>query len=35
LRGKVVPGGADWQIIRSEGVAELEARYTLETTTAR
>jgi hypothetical protein len=31
LRGKVVPGGADWQIIRSEGVAELEARYTLET----
>jgi len=31
LRGKVVPGGADWQIIRSDGVAELEARYTLET----
>ena len=31
LRGKVVPGGADWQIIRSEGMAELEARYTLET----
>jgi Protein of unknown function (DUF3237) len=31
LRGKVVPGGADWQIIRTDGVAELEARYTLET----
>ena len=31
LRGKVIPGGADWQIIRSDGVAELEARYTLET----
>jgi len=31
LRGKVVPGGADWQIIRSDGAAELEARYTLET----
>ena len=31
LRGKVVPGGADWQIVRHDGVAELEARYTLET----
>lgn len=31
LRGKVVPGGADWQIIRQDGVAELEARYTLQT----
>jgi hypothetical protein len=31
LRGRVVPGGADWQIIRPDGVAELEARYTLET----
>jgi Protein of unknown function (DUF3237) len=31
LRGKVVPGGADWQIIRNDGVAELEACYTLET----
>jgi hypothetical protein len=30
LRGKVLPGGADWQIIRADGVAELEARYTLE-----
>lgn len=31
LRGAVVPGGADWQILRSDGVAELEARYTLRT----
>jgi len=31
IRGKVLPGGADWQILRSDGVAELEARYTLQT----
>jgi hypothetical protein len=31
LRGKVIAGGADWQIVRTGGVAELEARYTLET----
>ena len=31
LRGKVVPGGADWQVLRDDGVAELEARYTLRT----
>jgi uncharacterized protein DUF3237 len=31
LRGTVLPGGADWQIIRHDGVAELEARYTLRT----
>ena len=31
LRGRVLPGGADWQIIRHDGVAELEARYTLKT----
>jgi hypothetical protein len=31
LRGEVLPGGADWQIVRSDGVAELEARYTLRT----
>jgi hypothetical protein len=29
LRAKVVLGGADWQVLRSDGVAELEARYTL------
>lgn len=31
LSGRVLPGGADWQIIRYDGVAELEARYTLKT----
>ena len=32
LSGRILPGGADWQIIRSDGVAYLDARYTLETT---
>jgi hypothetical protein len=31
LSGRVLPGGADWQVIRSDGVAALDARYTLET----
>ena len=31
LKGKVLPGGADWQIIRSDGVAQLEARFTMQT----
>lgn len=31
LSGRILPGGADWQIVRSDGVAEVEARYTLET----
>jgi hypothetical protein len=31
LRGIVLPGGADWQVIRDDGAAELEARYTLRT----
>ena len=31
IKGSVVPGGADWQIIRADGVAELEAKYTLRT----
>lgn len=31
LSGRVLAGGADWQVIRSDGVAELDARYTLET----
>lgn len=31
MRGKVLPGGADWQTLRRDGAAELEARYTLET----
>ena len=32
LAGRVLAGGADWQVIRGDGVAELDARYTLETT---
>lgn len=31
LSGSVLPGGADWQIVRVDGVADLDARYTLET----
>lgn len=31
LSGRVLPGGADWQVIRADGVAYLDARYTLET----
>ncbi|MBV1698242.1 MAG: DUF3237 domain-containing protein [Hyphomicrobiales bacterium] len=31
VRGRVLAGGADWQILRSDGVAELEARYSLQT----
>jgi len=30
LKGRIVPGGADWQIVRADGMAELEARYTIE-----
>jgi hypothetical protein len=31
IKGKVVPGGADWQMIRADGFSELDTRYTLET----
>jgi Protein of unknown function (DUF3237) len=31
LKGRVLPGGADWQIVRDDGLAELDARYALET----
>jgi hypothetical protein len=31
LRGKILSGGADWQIVTSDGVALLDARYTLQT----
>ena len=31
LTGKVLPGGADWQIVRADGVVHLHARYTIET----
>jgi hypothetical protein len=29
-RGRVLPGGADWQLLRSDGVLEVDARYVLE-----
>jgi hypothetical protein len=31
LRGKVLPGGGDWVVTRSDGVLELDLRITLET----
>jgi len=31
LSGRILPGGADWQVIRADGVANLDARYSLET----
>lgn len=31
LKGQILPGGADWQIIRPDATAVLDARYTLET----
>jgi hypothetical protein len=31
LSGRVLPGGADWQVIRADGVTEFDARYTIET----
>ena len=30
LNGRVLPGGADWQIVRGDGVADIQARYTIE-----
>jgi hypothetical protein len=35
LRGTVMPGGADWQIIHADGFTELDTRYTLETDTGQ
>jgi len=32
LRGEVLPGGADWQGIREDGTAVLDARYVIRTT---
>lgn len=31
LQGVVLPGGADWQRIRPDGTAEIEARYLIRT----
>jgi hypothetical protein len=30
IRGKVLPGGADFQIMRADGVTDLHARYVIE-----
>jgi hypothetical protein len=30
IQGKVLPGGADYQMMRADGVTELEARYVIE-----
>jgi hypothetical protein len=30
LNGRILPGGADWQIIRSDGAADIKARYVVE-----
>jgi len=31
VKGIVLPGGADWQIVAPDRIAELDARYTLQT----
>jgi len=31
LRGKVLPGGGDWTLLRTDGVLELDLRLTLRT----
>ena len=31
LRGQILPGGADWQVVCADGTALLEARYTVRT----
>ena len=31
LRGRVLPGGGDWTLLRGDGVLELDLRLTLET----
>ena len=30
LNGRVLPGGADWQIVRADGATDIQARYTIE-----
>ncbi len=31
FKGTILPGGADWQVIRADGSAYVEARYTMQT----
>lgn len=30
LTGRILPGGADWQLIRADGAADIQARYTIQ-----
>jgi hypothetical protein len=30
LCGQILPGGADWQLIRADAVADIHARYTIQ-----
>jgi hypothetical protein len=30
LCGRILPGGADWQLVRADAVADIHARYTIE-----
>jgi hypothetical protein len=31
IKGRVLPGGADWQMVQADGFSELDTRYALET----
>lgn len=31
LNGHILPGGADWQVVRSDGAADIRANYVIET----
>lgn len=31
IKGTIIPGGYDWQLVRNDGVTEIEARYLLQT----
>lgn len=31
MKGTILPGGEDWQLVRSDGATELDARYALRT----
>lgn len=31
IKGRVLPGGADWQVVQPDGFSELDTRYALET----
>lgn len=31
MKGTIMPGGEDWQVLREDGVTELDARYALRT----